>query len=109
MFFHHVNEMFLPYDIPEASASVLKIAIGLIDFTGCYFHWWPSLILSMLQMLLGSLGRVIFFEMPLDSDAIVKTIINMMSAGSMVWFCHIVISYLGKIFVEAEILRKGND
>lgn len=105
MFIHHVNEMFLPFDIPEASGSVLRIVTGFVDFIGCYFHWWPSLILSMLQMLLNSLGRVMFFEMPLDSDTLVKTIINMMFAGLMAWFCHIVFSIFGNLFVEAEILR----
>lgn len=109
MFYHHVNEMLLPYDIPEASSNILRIITGVVDFIACYFHWWPALILSMLNMFLSSLGRAMFYEMPFDSEAIIKTIVNMILVGVMVWFCHIVVTYAGMVFIEVQIVRAGNE
>ena len=48
MFLISINEFFLPFEMPESQDTKMCSMVLVIDFFGTYFHWWPSLILSML-------------------------------------------------------------
>ena len=78
---HHVNQIFLPFDIPQGSAIIYGNLTATIDFIGLYNHWWPSLVLSMLQVLFIYLHRWMFYELAFEFQVIVNIIANVILMG----------------------------
>ena len=88
---HNVNQIFLPFDIPQGSMIVLTNLTATIDFIGLYNHWWPSLALSMLQVVFIYLSRWMFYDLAIDFQVVVDIISNVLFVGMFCWACHLVI------------------
>ena len=54
-------------------------------------------------------ARHAFFEEPIDSEAIFTCVFNMIVAAMNIWGIHMVVTKWGMIFVDAEVLRTGNE
>ena len=71
-----------------------------------YFKFWPSLLCSMSVLTLKIVTRAIMdFEKFSQGKAIMIDLINLIWLGAALFACHCVITKIGTIFVEAQILR----
>lgn len=60
-------------------------------------------------MVWNQVGRFVVFRESLDTKASIDLALDMMVVAMFCWTFHMVLSLFGKYYVEAEILRKGND
>ena len=82
--------------------------MGYINFWLSYFHWWPSLALSLLTLLPYSAARYIYYE---DSIAMLANMLvfNIVFHAMNMLFIHLIITKVGMLYAETEVLRSGND
>ncbi len=79
-----------------------------IDFLLCYFDFAPSLVACLLANMTGFVKRAVFYEEPVEA-------VMVRCAFSTVWLTinltilQLIITKVGMIYTEAEVLRKGND
>ena len=107
--FDVVIEQFLPTEMTTATSIGKRLNVSLISFLLDYFHWWPGLIFTLSQLVIQYGGRALMFGEPFTGEVIFQCVINMGLQAFFVWICHICIVKVGMIFVEAEILRTGNE
>ena len=81
---------------------------SILDFTLFYFHFWRALMFTMLKMVVFNAGRKIFYYETID-ETIMECLMNMFFQSLSIWIIHIIITQVGMIFVEAEVLRTGNE
>ena len=106
MIIMHAIEVFLPYDISEASSNYIKLAGVTTQFVMCYFHWWASLVTAMLVPTMNMLSRFLFYDEQFNT---LKAIMTGLMIGVWIWFMRMCFVQVGMYYVEAEILRIGND
>ena len=114
LYFYHMMimatlEMFIPYGIDRKISFHLQLLVGALDFILSYFHWLPSTIIIMFQMIFVTVGRSIFFNETVDSGVIFELFFNMISLALVCWMGHLCITEVGMIYVEADMLRNGNE
>ena len=73
-----------------------------------YFDWWPCLIFSLLTQVIQLAGRTVFYNEPLNGEAITNTLITMLYMAFNLLTIHLIITKWGLIYVESEIVREGN-
>lgn len=105
----HVVYSFIPFDRANGHARIETGLQSSLEFTMCYFKWFPSLLISVFNMVWNQVGRVVVFQEPLDSKSSINLAIDMFIVTGYCWSFHMVLSLFGKYYVDAEILRKGND
>ena len=87
---------------------MLRILAGYINFWLSYFNWWPSFICSLLVLVPYTLARIEFYG---DN----ATLLGVMLVVYMIWhstnllFIHIIITKVGMLYADTEVLRSGND
>ena len=54
----------IPIDVTAASSITMRMNDGLMRFLSDYFHWWPSLILSVAQIPILYGGRALMYGEP---------------------------------------------
>ena len=78
-----------------------------MDFLMHYFYFKPSLISGIASLLPLYVKRAVFYEEPTEDIA-------MSCVGTVIWlaltlmFNHLVISKVGMVYIDAEVLREGN-
>ncbi len=80
----------------------------LVDFLLDYFHFAPSLIASLIALGTVSVKRALFFNEPVRELA-VSYLTSAVWLTINVSIIHLIITKVGFIYTEAEVLRKGND
>ena len=102
-------ECLLPYDVSNNISQWIRLLMTIINFLLDYFHFVPALIFVTLQFVINMAARHAFFEEPIDSEAIFTCVFNMIVAAMNIWGIHMVVTKWGMIFVDAEVLRTGNE
>ena len=103
----YVAESFLPVDVGwmDFHASSRLIAV-IIQFQLSYFYFLPSLLYAMVGIGVWYYNRMAFYE---DESL---TAIHVVSVA--LWFVanivlmHIVLTWVGQLFAESEVLKEGN-
>ena len=73
-----------------------------------YFQWWPSLFVSLLSLIPFGAVRHIYFDEPVNM--ILSTVMfNMIYHFINLFFIHLIITKVGMLYAETEVLRSGND
>lgn len=102
-------EMMLPSDITQAAATLIRVLVTTLNFISDYFDFLPSLICIILQYPVMAGFHAAFYNLPTDGTFFGGMILNMITSAVSIWMCHICITKIGMIFVEAEVLREGNE
>lgn len=76
----------------------------VLFFATCYFHFWPSTILTCLQIAMVYLNRNFYHGDPIQGVAI---FVSMMQWVSMACFMHVVMTKMGMFYVEADFIKGG--
>ena len=84
------------------------MALILIDFSLSYFDFAASLIASLLALMTVYVKRAVFFEEPAQELAI-SCVLSMILLTMNVTIIHLIVTKVGFIYTELEVLRKGND
>ena len=112
-FYYELIEVVLvqlfPIDITAASLIAMRMNDSVIRFLVDYFHWWPSLILSVAQIPILYGGRALMYGEPFTDQIVVACLVNMAWQTLNLWIVHLCMTKAGMIYVEAEILSKGNE
>ena len=105
----YITESFMPLDVNSMEFYLQSKMIGsYMDFWLSYFYWWPSLCCSIFALVPLHINRYIFHD---DQISDVATFF----AGTVLWhglnllFIHLMISKVGMLYAETEVLRGGNE
>ena len=105
----YITESFMPIDVNSMEFYLQSKMIGsYMDFWLSYFYWWPSLGCSIFALVPLHINRYIFHGDPIGEVA-------MFFAGTVFWhglnllFIHLMISKVGILYAETEVLRGGNE
>ena len=109
MILMHFIEMFLPLDISAEILNLLKLVSLVTQFMVGYFNFWVDTLLVMLVPVMNLASRNLFHNEPIEQSSIVATILTMLMLGVFCWLMHLCITQVGMYYVQAEILRIGNE
>ena len=99
----------IPINIRYASNYLIyQMLINYIDFWLNYFHFWPSLATSFLTQICFYAARNIFYDDSI-SEIIVFGIFSIPWHLLNLLFIHLVITKVGMLYAETEVLRVGNE
>ena len=102
-------EAFIPIDCADgATYMTYKMMVGYMVFWLSYFKWWPSFICSLLVLVPFAIARIVFYG---DNAALlsVQLLVYMMWHAMNMLFIHIIITKVGMLYADTEVLRSGND
>ena len=104
-------EQFLPLNENIGTANTRILLMQTLNFLLHYFDWWPSMICALLTLPVYLYGRAtLHFEPePISADTLIYLVISMIWLFMNILICHLIITKVGFIFVDAEILRTGNE
>ena len=94
--------------VPLDRSSVLHMMMMTITFWLGYFSFWPGLIAIEIAVIPLYVNRYVFF----GEDGYMLTVtclfwmFNLFVAAV---FVHLIVSKVGMIFVDADVLREGNE
>ena len=95
-----------PQEIELSSKLLIEALLNLFQFMLNYFHFWPALLCSNISLSMTILQRAIF----LDDDPKVLTLAWICF---LIWhsfnllICHLIVTKVGMIFAEAEVLNSS--
>lgn len=81
----------------------------LIDFIMSYFNLWAGLALTVLGTLCNEAKRSLLYENEVYTERVILVTGIVLVAVAFCWSFHVILTFFGMYFVEAEILRQGND
>lgn len=96
-----------PQDVGPFHALLFVVLLGMIDFMCNYFDWWPSLIKVYIALGVHWGGQALFVEehgISFLSCALVTGWFGLTLLG-----IHLVVTKVGMIYVETEVLKNGNE
>ena len=99
----------LPFDITWTVASLIRLLITEVNLITDYFDWWPSLVCTLLQYPILGAARAMFYNEPVDVKFFFFITSSMLVSALFSWITHVSIMKLNFIFIEAEVLREGNE
>ena len=104
-----VVDVMMPIDVAEGGHYLSsKMLLSYITFIHSYFEWWPSLSCSLLSLIPFGAVRHIYFDEPVNM--ILSTVmINMIYHFMNLFFIHLIITKVGMLYAETEVLRSGNN
>ena len=89
----------------DETGIILQMTL-LFNFMTLYFKFWPSLLCSMSVLTLKFVMRAVMdFEEFSQGTTIITDLINLIWLFAAILTCHCVITKIGTIFVEAQIMR----
>ena len=89
---------------------LISLLLNVFSLLVFYFDFWPNLLCNTLVLILIPIVRSFVYEESEEATGIATAVLlNIFWQGLIFFFCHIVVSKLGFIFVEAEIMREGNE
>ena len=102
-------QSYLPIDMPIMQYHAFFQYLNLImSFTLNYFYWWPTLIYSALAIALWHYNRSLLYEEPL-AETMGKAVETTIWFAINVFMIHLVITWVGKLFAESQVLRSDNE
>ena len=102
--------LFLPQNMNLEDALAYTVLTNFVTFLFDFFHWWPSLIASSLLIVAEFAGRSLMYDEPLNQSSNIATCIIIICWQALsLWPIQLCITKVGMIFVEAELLRTGNE
>ena len=82
--------------------------LSYMNFWLSYFHWWPSLFISLLSLITFGAASHIYYDEPFNM--ILSTVMfNMIYHFINLFFIHLIITKVGMLYAETEVLRSGNN
>lgn len=107
-YFKYVLNFGLPQELNNNSETLLLVLNIQMDFVLCYFEFAPGLIASLLAIVLTYTKRAVFFEEAIGGLSI-DCVISIIWVTMNLVIIHLIISKVGMIYTDAEVLRDGND
>ena len=104
-----VIEQMLPFDITWTVATLIRLLISSLNLITDYFDWWPSLFCTLLQYPILGVARAMFYNESIDSHFFLNITSTMVVSALFSWIIHISIVKFNLIYIEAEVLREGNE
>lgn len=80
----------------------------ILHFIVSYFHWWSTFTYSIFALLVWHYNRTLFYGEPLDEMAM-YLVFALIWFVAMIFFVHMIITSVGMLFAESEVLRNGNE
>ena len=104
-----VVEVMMPINVADSGYYLLhKMLFSYVNFWLSYFQWWPSLFFTLLSLIPFGAARQIYFDEP--AILIVSMVIFIMIYHIMnLFFIHLIITKVGMLYAETEVLRSGNN
>ncbi len=98
---------FLPLEINVTRDVTVTVFQVLMDFWLHYFEFMPSMLSGIISLLPLFAKRAIFYEEPTGDLAMscISTVLWMILNMIIV---HLVVTKVGMIYIDAEVLREGN-
>lgn len=100
---------FVPIEGEATQARTELAMLTAIQFIVLYFHWWPALIATALNLVAHQIGRLVIHDEPIDSLTVAVVLVDVVLNGLFCYFIHLMTSLFGKYYVQSEILRIGNE
>lgn len=102
-------ESFLPIEMPMVEYYTTFKQISLIlSFILGYFYWTPTLIYCLLASALWHLNHSLLYEESLDHTMAIFVSVTLWFSIN-IFVIHLVITWVGKLFAKAQVLKSGND
>ena len=94
--------------ISMGNELVMHTLLTYVIFWLAYFHFWIDLTLVVLSFVPLYFKRVYLHEDPLG-DAIINAVMMLPWHVLNLFFIHWVITKVGFLYTESEVLRRGNE
>ena len=89
---------------------LISLLLNVFSLLVFYFDFWPNLLCNTLVIIFCPIVRSFVYEEREEAAGIaIVVLLNIFWQGLIFFFAHIVVSKMGFIFVEAEIMRAGNE
>ena len=101
-------EQFIPAPLDIGHEQLLHILLTYVIFWLGYFHFWIDITLVVLSFVPLYFKRVYLHGDPLN-EAIINSLMMLPWHVLNLFFIHWVITKVGFLFIESEVLRRGNE
>ena len=98
----------LPSEINLSSDVTLSSFMIYLNFLLCYFDPVASLITSSLALVPVFVKRAVFHLEPATDLALNFTSVFLWQCMNL-WFIHLITTKVGMIYIDADVLREGNN
>ena len=102
-----ILNQFLPESCYAYDQALIVQLSQLHNFLFFYFQFWPSLILSLSTLPWQLFCWSCFHGVEITGPRFSNTLVNMAYLGIYLSLCHIILSKVGALFVEAEVKSTG--
>ena len=99
----------LPRDINLETLNFLLLLLTTLNFFSMAYDYWPNLVACSISQVIFTAIRASVYNDELNGDAVLGCFFNILWSVLVTLCAHVVITSAGLLFVEAEILRQGND
>ena len=82
---------------------------NIVLFFTTYFNFWLSAVCGTGYLTLLFVVKRVVYEEPIDNEAVLQTFPIIIYYFAAITMIHITINQIGLLYIEAEILRTGND
>ena len=82
---------------------------NVMNFCLLYYDFWPSSICMVLSQAVQMVIIAVVYEETITAGTVGMTIAAMVWQFGNLFLCHLIINSVGMLFVEADILRSGNE
>lgn len=103
-----IFELGLPINRGSESAVFVNLLTQFF-FVLDYFHFWPTAVACSVVSITNGVAKGYLYSNQLSNIVTYEIVFNVMSNFFNIFFSHIVITACGMLFVNAELLRQGND
>ena len=73
-----------------------------------YFEWWSTFFYSIFALVVWHYNRSLFYDEALDETAMYLIFASVWFVA-MIFIVHLIITSVGMLFAESEVLRNGNE
>ena len=70
-------DQLLPTEKTVILAVGNQIHVSLLSFLLDYFHWWPSLLISLSHIVISYGGRALMYDEPITGAIVASCVVNM--------------------------------
>ena len=99
----------MPRDIRLDVVNYILLLVNLINFFSLHFVFWQCMISVSIQRAIFVVIRHKIYMEPIAASTIFDTVLNLCWMAITLSITHFVITSAGLLFIEADILRQGNE
>ena len=101
-------EELLPRDYGDMQLKLL-MANNIMNFALLYFSFWPSVICMLSTQVFQAASETFVYGKDFSDEILIECIFGLLWQLFNMAIIHAIVSFVGMLYVEASILRNGNE